>query len=70
MDRGAWWATVQQRGISRGGNSPRNAGVLTQYPRAVDGTARTVAEDSQPPGLLVLASLTTYVCGKLASKTC
>ena len=46
------------------------AGALTEGPRALDGTARTVTEDSQLPDLLILASLTTYVCGKLDSETC
>ena len=52
----------------RGGNSPREAEVLAKGPRALDGTAGTVAEDSQWPGLLILASLTGYMCGKLESK--
>ena len=43
---------------------------LARGPRAFDGRARTVAEGSQLPGLLILASLTRYVCKKLESKTC
>ena len=58
------------RAFLRGGNSPREAEALTKGPRALDGTARTVAEDSQRPGLLILASLTRYMCGKLESKIC
>ena len=46
------------------------AGGTCQSPRAFDGRARTVAEGSQLPGLLILASLTGYVCKKLQSKTC
>ena len=58
------------RAFLRGGNSPREAEALTKGPRALDGTARTVAEDSQRPGLLILASLTRYACGTLESKIC
>ena len=58
------------RAFLRGGNSPREAEVLAKGPRALDGTARTVAEDFQWPGLLILASLTRYMCGKLESKIC
>ena len=58
------------RAFLRGGNSPREAEVLAKGPRALDGTARTVAEDSQRPGLLILASLTRNMCGKLESKIC
>ena len=54
----------------RGGNSPREAEALAKGPRALDGTARTVAEDCQQPGLLILASFTRYMCGKLESKVC
>ena len=57
-------------GHSRGGNSPREVEMLAKGPRAFDGTARTIAEDSQLPGLLMLASLTRYMCGKLESKIC
>ena len=42
----------------RGGNSPREVEALAKGPRAFDGTARTVAEDSQLPGLLIPASFT------------
>ena len=56
------------RAFLRGGNSPREAEVLAKGPRALDGTARTVAEDSS--GLLILASLPRYMCGKLESKIC
>ena len=59
-----------RRAFLRGGNSPREAEALTKGPRALDGTARTVAEGSQWPGLLILASLTKYMCGKLESKIC
>ena len=52
----------------RGGNSPRKVEALTKSPRAFHSTARTVAEDSQLPGLLILASFTRYMCGKLKSK--
>ena len=58
------------RALLRGGNSPREAEALAKGPRALDGTARTVAEDSQWPGLLILASLTRYMCGKLELKIC
>ena len=58
------------RALLRGGNSPREAEVLAKGPRVLDGTAETVAEDSQWPGLLILASLTGYMCGKLESKIC
>ena len=58
------------RAFLRRGNSPREAEVLTKGPRALDGTARPVAEGSQQPGLLILASLTRYMCGKLESKIC
>ena len=51
------------------GNSPRKVEELTKGPKAFDGTARTVAEHSQLSGLLILASLTRYGCGKLESKT-
>ena len=54
----------------REGNSPREAEALAKGPRALDGTARPVAEDFQWPGLLILASLTRYMCGKLESKIC
>ena len=56
------------RAFLRGGNSPRKAEALAEVPRAFDGTAGTVAEDSQWPGLLILAS--RYMCGKLESKIC
>ena len=56
------------RAFLRGGNSPRKVEVLAKGPRAFDGTARTMAEDSQLPGLLILAFLTRYTCGKLESK--
>ena len=69
-DRGAWWATVHSRAFLRGGNSPREAEVLAKGPRALDDTARTVAEDSQWPGLLIPASLIRHMCGKLESKIC
>ena len=58
------------RAFLRGENSPGEAEALTKGPRALDGTARTVAEDSKLPGLLILASLTKYMCGKLESKIC
>ena len=58
------------RALLRGGNSPREAEALTKGPRALDGTARIVAEDSQQAGLLILASLIRYMCGKLESKIC
>ena len=58
------------RALLRGGNSPREAEALAKGPRALDDTARTVAEDSQWPGLLILAFLTRYMCGKLESKIC
>ena len=50
------------------GNSPRKVEALTKDPKAFDGTARTVAEHPQLPGLLILASLTRYRCGKLECK--
>ena len=56
------------RAFLRGENSPGEAEALAEVPRAFDGTARTVAEDSQWPGLLILAS--RYMCGKLESKIC
>ena len=56
------------RAFLRGGNSPRKVEVLAKVPIAFDGTARTMAEDSQLPGLLILAFLTRYTCGKLESK--
>ena len=58
------------RAFLRGGNSSREAEALTKGPRALDGTARTVAKDSQQAGLLILASLIRYMCGKLESKIC
>ena len=58
------------RAFLRGGNSPRKVEALAKGPRAFDGTARTVAEDSQLPGLLIPASFTRYMCGKLESKIC
>ena len=58
------------RAFLRGGNSPREAQALTKGPRALDGTARPVAENSQWLGLFILASLTGYMCGKLESKVC
>ena len=58
------------RAFLRGGNSPRKVEALTKSPRAFHSTARTVAEDSQLPGLLILASFTRYMCGKLKSKIC
>ena len=57
-------------GHFEGRKQSMKAGALTEGPRALDGTARTVTEDSQLPDLLILASLTTYVCGKLDSETC
>ena len=57
------------RAFLKRGNSPRKVGELTKGPKAFDGTARTVAEHPQLPGLLILASLTRYGCGKLESKT-
>ena len=56
------------RAFLRGGNSPRKVEALTKSPRVFYSTARTVAEDSQLPGLLILASFTRYMCGKLQSK--
>ena len=53
------------RAFLRGGNSPRKVEALTKSPRVFYSTARTVAEDSQLPGLLILASLTRYMCGQL-----
>ena len=81
MDTEAWWATVhgvaksqtwlrQQPVILRGENSPRKFEVLARGPTAFNGRARTMAEDSQLPGLLILASLTRYPGGKLESKVC
>ena len=58
------------RAFLRGGNSPREVEALAKGPRAFDGTARTVAEDSQLSGLLIPASFTRYMCGKLESKLC
>ena len=58
------------RAFLRGGNSPREAEAFSKEPRALDGIARTVAEDSKWPGLLILTSLTRYMCGKLESKIC
>ena len=58
------------RAFLRGGNSPRKVEALTKSPRVFYSTARTVAEDSQLPGLLILASFTRYMCGKLKSKIC
>lgn len=58
------------RAFLRGGKSPRAVEPLAKGPRAFDGTARTVAEDSQLPGLLIPASFTRYMCGKLESKLC
>ena len=57
------------RAFLKRGNSPRKLEALTKSPKAFDGTARTVAEHSQLPGLLILASLTRYRCGKVESKT-
>ena len=57
------------RAFLKRGNSPRKFEELTKGPKAFDGTARTVAEHPQLPGLLILASLTRYRCGKLESKT-
>ena len=56
------------RALLKRGNSPRKVEALTKGPEAFDGTARTVAEHPQLPGLSVLASLTRYGCGKLESK--
>ena len=74
MDRGAWRATVhgvtKSQTRPREGDSPRKAVVLARGPRASDGRATTVAENSQFPGLLILASLTRYTWGKLESKIC
>ena len=53
----SWTPLRQQEALARG-------------PRAFDGRARTVAEGSRLPGLLILASVTRYVCKKLESKTC
>ena len=53
----------------RGANSPRKVEALAKGPRAFDGRTRTVAEDSQLPGLLILASCRRYACGELESKT-
>ena len=44
--------------------------VLTKDPRDFDVRPGTVAEDSQLPGLLILASPTRHMCGKLESKIC
>ena len=55
------------RALLKRGNSPRKVEALTKGPEAFDGTARTVAEHPQLPGLLVLASLTRYGCGNQAS---
>ena len=57
------------RAFLKRGNNPREVEALTKDPKAFDGTARTEAEHSQLPGLLILASLTRYRCGKLESKT-
>ena len=57
------------RAFLKRGNSPRKVEELTKGPKAFNGTARTVAEHSQLPGHLILASLTRYRCGKLESKT-
>ena len=57
-------------GHLEGRKQSRKAGALTEGPRALDGTAGTVTEDSQLPDPLILASLTTHLCGKLDSKTC
>ena len=57
------------RAFLKRGNSPRKVGELTKGPKAFNGTARTVAEHPQLPGLLILASLTRYSCDKLESKT-
>ena len=62
MDRGASWATVH--GVTKSWTRLREQQVLVRGPRAFDGRARTVAEDSQCPGLLILASLTRQACGK------
>ena len=43
-------------------------GKFRHSPKASDGRARTVAEDSQLPGLLILASSPRYARGKLESK--
>ena len=50
------------RAFLKRGNSPRKVKALTKGPKAFDGTVRTVAEHSQLPGLLILASLTRYRC--------
>ena len=57
------------RAFLKRGNSPRKVEALTKGPKAFDGTARTVAEHPQLPGLLILASLTREGYGKLESKT-
>ena len=57
------------RAFLKRGNSPRKVEELTKGPKAFNGTARTVAEHPQLPGLLILASLTRYSCDKLESKT-
>ena len=62
------WASIQS--FLRGGNSLRKVETLAKGPRAFDGRARTMAEDSQLPGFLILASLTRCVCRTLESKIC
>ena len=62
------WANIQS--FLRGGNSLGKVGTLDKGPRVFDGRARTVAEDSQLPGFLILASLTRCVCRKLEPKIC
>ena len=58
------------RAFLRGGNSPRKVEAPAKSPRAFHSTDGTVAEDSQLPGLLIPASFTRYMCGKLESKIC
>jgi len=53
------------RAFLKGGNNPREAEAFAKGLRALDGTARTVTEDSQRPALLILASLIRYMCGQL-----
>ena len=58
----------KRQGIFEGVDSPRKAQALTKGLRALAGRARTVAEDSQLPGLLILTSRPSYARGKLESK--
>ena len=57
-----------RRALLKRGNSPRKVEALTRGPEAFNGTARTVAEHPQLPGLLFLASLPRYGCGNQASQ--